>query len=217
MDKLTLKTEKRGVFGKSLGEARKKGKLPCVLYGAKQESTPLFVDLGEFKKVWKKAGESAVIKLSLSTSSIDSLIYDVQTDPVSKEPVHADFYVVDMTKKTTAVVPLEFVGEAQAIKLGGTLVKVIHEVEVEALPLDLPHSLEADVSVLKTVSDKILIKDIKAPAGVEFLAEPEEMVAFVEEVKEEAVPEEERTIEDIEAVSEKGVKEEEEEEGGELT
>lgn len=194
-EKISLNAEKRlGSVGQD--------KLPAVLYGPKTENTPLFVDLGEFKKVWRAAGESTVVELNIGGSKTPVLIYDVQLHPVSGEPQHVDFYAVDMTKKITAEVPLEFSGEAPAIKLGGTLVKVIHEIEVESLPADLPHELKVDISRLAAFDDRILIKDIEVPAEVKILAELDEVVALVEEVKEE-VAEEERTLEDIEVMKEK--------------
>lgn len=204
MQKLTLKSEKRKAKQKA------KGKIPAVLYGPKTENTSLFVDFGEFKKVWREAGESTVISLgnSVSKSVKPVLIYDVQLDPLSSEPRHVDFYAVDMTKKTTADISLEFVGEAGAVRLGGTLVKVLHEIEVEALPADLPHELKVDISKLITFDDKILVKDVLVPSGVEVMAGPDEVVAFVEEVKEEAVPAEERTIADVEVSTEKKKEEE---------
>jgi large subunit ribosomal protein L25 len=181
------------------------------------------VDFNDFKKVWKAAGESTVIDLELQPTSgvgcIPVLIYGVDMDPLSNEPRHVDFYAVDMAQKIIASVPLVFTGEAPAIKLGGTLVKVIHEVEVEAMPKDLPSELEADMSGLKTFEDKISAADIKVPAGVKILAEPTDVVVLVEEAKEESFDkdkdkEEAPSIEEIEVIKEKG-KEEAKEETGE--
>ncbi len=215
-EKLQLKAEKREVFGKRLSVFRKEGSLPAVLYGPKDPSSSFFVDSGDFKRIWKKAGETGIVELEIADSSTGKsakkqvLIYDVDIDPLHNEPRHVDFYVVDLTKKTTVSVPLAFEGEAPAVKsLGGVLVKVIHELEVEALPEDLPSELEVDISGLKTFEDKVAVSDIKVPQGVEILAEPDEVVALVEEPKEEKHEEETATIEDIEVTGEK--KEEKEE------
>lgn len=185
---LQLEAKKRAIFGKKLKTARKEGKLPVILYGKKMESTPLFVDLKEFKKIWKKAGESTIIELKKEDKKIaDVLIYDVAIDPLKNEPIHADFYVAEMDKPITAKVPLVFEGVAPAVKeLGGILVKVIHELEVEALPKNLPHELKIDVVKLATLNDKILIKDIILSPGVKILSKEDEIVALMEMPTEEA-------------------------------
>jgi large subunit ribosomal protein L25 len=205
MDRLILKAEKRDCFGNSLAVLREQGRLPAVFYGPKEKSQSIFVPLIDFLKVWRAAGESTVVELDLAGTKKNVLIYDVDLDPLTNEPRHVDFYVVDMAKKITASVPLEFEGEAPAVKLGGVLVKVIHEVEVEALPANLPYELKIDVSSLKSFEDKVTVKDIQCPSGVEILAEPENVVALVEEAKEEEAetPEEAPSIEDIEVTTEK--------------
>lgn len=185
---LQLEAEKRDIFGKKLKMARKEGKLPVILYGKKMESIPLFVDLKDFKKIWKKTGESAIIRIIFKpTSHVDVLIYDVVVDSSKNEPIHADFYAVEMDKPITAKVLLVFEGVAPAVKeLGGILIKVIHELEVEALPKNLPHELKVDVAKLATLDDKILIKNIFLPPGVKILSKEDEIVALMEMPKEEA-------------------------------
>lgn len=215
-EKLQLKAEKRDVFGKRLSTFRKDGKLPAVFYGPKDKSRSFFVSAKDFKKIWKEAGESGIVELDFGPAEKSGvkekkqvLIYDVDVDPLHGEPRHVDFYVADMTKKTTVSVPLSFEGESPAVKsLGGVLVKVFHELEVEALPAELPSEIEVDISSLKTFEDKITVSDLKVSQGVEILAEPDEAIALVEEPKEEEIAEEAPSIEDIEVIG--GEKEEEE-------
>ncbi len=228
---LELQTENREVFGKKLESFRKQGKLPAVLYGPKEKSRPLFVSLKDFKKLWKEAGESTVIQLILDDKSKPArndsvvaksgrkevLIQEVAIDPVKDEPVHVDFYAVQMDKPIEAAIALEFSGISPAVKnLGGVLVKVMHNVEVEALPKNLPHELVVDISKLENFSDKISAKDIDLPEGVKLISNPEEAVVLVEEPKEEeAAPVEEKiAFEEIEVAGakEKAEKEEETEE-----
>jgi len=202
---LQLKAEGRDVFGKKLKLARKEGKLPAVLYGRGKKTTPLFLDLKEFKKIWKEAGETTIIKIK----NEDAIIQDVAIDPVKNEPIHADFYVVEMDKLITAEVPLVFEGVSPAEReQGGILIKVMHKVEVEALPRNLPHALKVDISKLVAPGDQLTIKDIDAPLDVKILAKKDEVVALIETSKEEL---EEKTIsiEEVE-VEKKGKKEEEE-------
>src|SRR3989344_2529739 len=132
---LTLLTEPRNVFGKGLKAFREKGKLPAVVYGRKKKPHSVFVNLADFKKVWKKAGESTLVELSEPKANV--VIHDIAVDPMSDEPIHVDFYAADMDKPITASVPVVFKGVSGAVKdLGGVLVKVMHEVEIEALPQD---------------------------------------------------------------------------------
>jgi len=213
---LKLKAEPRDIFGKNLADVRKQGKLPAVFYGPKEKNRSIFVDFVDFKKIWKEGGESTIIKLDIGGKETDVLIYNIDMEPIKNEPVHVDFYALDMTKKITTFVPLEFVGEAPAVKsLSGILVKVVHEVEVEAMPKDLPSEIAVDISGLEAFEDRITIGDLKLPEGVKLLANLEDVVCFAEEPKEEEEPEEEApNLEDIEVEREK--KEGKEgEEGGE--
>ncbi|OHA88485.1 MAG: hypothetical protein A2741_00550 [Candidatus Zambryskibacteria bacterium RIFCSPHIGHO2_01_FULL_43_27] len=170
----------------SLESLRESGMLPAVYYGKKQESTPVSVSSVEFLKVWGKAGESTVVTLKGEGEPVDALIHEIDFDPVSGKPRHADFYVFDKDKKIEISVPLEFVGVSAGVKdLGGMFVKVIHELKIEALPKDLPHQIEVDIAPLAEIGNQILAKDIKLPAGVTLLVGPEEVVALVAEPKKE--------------------------------
>ncbi len=201
-----LKTEKRDTFGRRLASLRKEGKLPVVVYGPKQKTEALFVSSKEFKKIWQKVGETGLVELSEPRTNV--LIHQVSHSPVTDEVVHVDFYAVEMDKKIKASVPIEFQGVAPAVKdLGGILLKIMHELEVEALPANLPHELVADISVLKNFEDKILAKEISLPTGVTLISDPEEVVAIAEAIKEEEETPT-MTIDDIE-VEAKGKKEEE--------
>ena len=117
---------------------------------------------------------------------VDVLIHDVQVDPVKGFPVHVDFLAIDMNKPVEVTIPLEFIGLAKAEKDGlGTLVKVLHEVDIKALPKDLPHNIEVDVTSIATLEDVIHVKNIKLPNGVTLITEGEEVVALVAAAKEE--------------------------------
>lgn len=203
---LQLNAEKRNVFGKKLKLARKEGKLPAVLYGRGKETTSLFVDLKEFKKIWKEAGETTIIRVQPTYDVyVDVIIQDVSVDPVKNGPIHVDFYAVEMDKPIEAAIPLVFEGTAAAEKeLGGILVKVMYEVEVEALPGNLPHELKVDISRLKAFGDQITVKDIELPVAVKILTKEDEVVVLIEEPKEE-IEEKPISIEEVE-VEKKGKK-----------
>lgn len=189
---LALKAKNREIK-ENLEEIRKAGELPAVFYGMGNPATSISIPVIEFKKVWKKAGESSTIKITTPTTTIDALIQEVQTDPVTDEPIHVDFLVVDMNKEVEIEVPLEFIGISEAVKSGlGTLVKVLHEVTIKALPKDLPHVLEVDISNLATIESQILVSEIKLPAHVKMITKDTEVVASIavqKEEKEEVVTE----------------------------
>lgn len=205
-----IKAKKRNIADK-IEALRNSGDIPAVFYGAGKDSVSISVPAIDFKKVWKDAGESSVINLSVDGENVDVLIHEVQTDPVKDHPIHIDFLKVDMNKKIEVSVPVSFVGISNAVKGGlGNLVKVLQEVKIEALPKDLPHSLEVDLSKLENVNDQIFVSDIVLPNGVSMITKAEEVVAsVVPQVEEkEEVSTEPVDLSKIE-VEKKGKKEEE--------
>lgn len=170
----------------NLETLRKAGFVPAVFYGKKEASTPISVKNSDFIKVWKQAGSSSVIGLSGSGVDVEALIQDVDLHPVTGKPRHADFYVFEKGKAIKIKVPLEFIGVSPAVKdLGGSLVKVVHYLEIEAMPKDLPHNLNVDISKLIDFKSTLTAKDIKLPNGVTLIAHADEVVASVYEPQEE--------------------------------
>ncbi len=197
----------------SLYTLRDAGKMPAVFYNKKGQSTPISVTQKDFIKVWKKAGESSVVSLVGDGIVVESLIQDVDLDPVTDVPRHADFYVFEKGQKMKVKIPLEFVGASPAVKdLAGILVKVLYEVEVEAEPKNLPHKLEVDISALVALDSQVTAKDIKLPAGVTLEINPDEVVASITVAKEE-VEEVPVDLSAIEVTDQKGKEVKEGEEG----
>lgn len=202
---LILKVETRDKQTK-VDNIRKAGKIPAVFYGKKEATTSISIPKIDFLKVWKEAGASSVVTLETPEGSKDSLIQDVDLDPITGIPRHADFYVFEKGHKVEVELPLEFVGISLAVKdLGGMLVKVLHELKVVAMPKDLPHNIKIDISSLINFGDQILAKDITLPSRVTLLANPEEVIVTIsaprEEKEEEAAPVDLSTI----AVEKKGL------------
>jgi len=213
---LTLSVKIRQDLGKKVKKLRKKGILPAVLYGPKIKNSALEIDLKEFKKIYKEAGESSLISLQISGETKDKflvLIHEIKKDPITGEPLHVDFYQPILTEEVEVAVSLVFEGEAPAVKeLGGTLVREISEVEVKALPQNLPHEIKINIEGLKTFEDEILIKDLKLPEGVKARREPDEIVAVVtppEKVEEELEKPIEEEVEEVEKVEEEKKEKEE--------
>jgi large subunit ribosomal protein L25 len=184
-----LSVEKRTKGGASAPVLRRAGSIPAVVYGAHQTSTPIIIEARAFEKVLREAGEATIVSLAGLGEPLPTLIHEVDLDPITNHPRHVDFYAVTKGEKVQVAIPLVFVGESSAVEEGANLVKVLYELEVEADPMNLPHAIEVDLSVLKIINDRIHVKDLKLPAGVTLVAEPEEVVALVQEVVEEKVEE----------------------------
>ena len=176
----SIVAEKRDILGKKTNSLRKRGFLPAVIYGKGKPSESIAVKETDFLKLWKAAGESSIVELELDGKKRNVLIQDVAIDPLKDTPIHADFYAVDMTKTVKVEVPLEFIGESDAVKGGGILIKVSHAVEVESLPADLPRSLSVDLSILKNIGDSFAVKGLKVSKGVKMLKNLDEIIALVE-------------------------------------
>ncbi len=211
---IELKIQKRDPET-NLEDIRSAGSMPAVFYGKKDPSTPIALSRVDFLRAWKQAGESSVVTLKMGDESIDTLIHDVDFDPVTSIPRHADFYVFDKTHKLQIDVPLEFIGVAPGVKdFGGSLTKVLFEIKVEALPMNLPHQIDVDVSTLTEIGSQILAKDLKLPTGVTLAENEDEVVVLVSAPKEEEVETAPIDISQIE-VEKKGKEAKEGEDAGE--
>jgi large subunit ribosomal protein L25 len=186
---INIKAEKREKIGK-LKSLRKAGFLPAVYYGHKKEATAIQIKKTDFLKAWKNAGESTVIKLDTPNGEVEALIHDVDLDPITSEPRHADFYVFEKGHKVEIAVPIEFTGVSLAVKdLGGVLMKILYEIKVKAEPSNLPHQIEVDISPITELEGQILAKDVHLPKGVELVEHPEEVIVTVATPKAEKVEE----------------------------
>lgn len=180
---LTLTVEKRTKGGAPA--LLRAGSIPAVVYGAHQTSTPITIEARSFEKVLREAGEATIVSLAGLGEALPTLIHEVDRDPLTNHPRHVDFYAVTKGEKVEVAIPLVFVGESPAVEAGANLVKVMHEVEVEADPMNLPHNIEVDLSILKVINDQIRAKDLMLPKGVELMSEPDDVVVLIQEVVEE--------------------------------
>jgi large subunit ribosomal protein L25 len=187
---------------------RRDGKIPAVFYGSGKESTPIAVDAVVFKKAYAEAGESTIITLKTPKETLDALIHDVALDPVIGNPIHIDFYVVAKDHKLQVDVPLEFIGVAPAEKLGGIVMKIMHELRIEALPAKLPSHIVVDLAKLVDMQSSITVADVVLPDGVKALVPGTETVAGVSVQQEEEATTAPLDLSAIE-VEKKGKKEEE--------
>jgi large subunit ribosomal protein L25 len=204
---ISLEVERRDVKT-NVDDLRKNGLVPAVFYGAQEESTPITVNAAAFLKVWDETGGSAIVDLVLKdgtkagADNKEVLIQEVALHPVTGVPLHVDFYCIERGKKLTVSIPLNFIGEASVEKLGGIVVKVMHELEVEVHPRDIPQHIDVDLSMLTKMDSRITVADLALPQEIEPTDASTETVASVTEAHEEPV-EEERDIADIEIEGEK--------------
>ena len=220
--KIELNAAKREAIGGRLNSLRKSGFVPAILYGKNQEPLALQIPVKDFAKAFESAGESTLVYINVDGQAYPVIIHDVSRDPVTDDVIHADFYKVRLDEKIKTNVPVEFVGEASAVKdLGGIFVRNVNELEVEALPQDLPHELTIDISVLKLFGDKVTIGDIKKSlgSGVVLTAEDDEaIIATVQEPMSEEEFQKEleaptETAEDVKIIEKEKAEEEVPEEG----
>jgi large subunit ribosomal protein L25 len=184
---MEITATKRTETGKALETLRKAGSIPAVVYGPKQESVSITIGRRDFEKVFKAAGESTVVTVTVDGQAIPTLIHDVDHDPVTNAVRHADFYAIVKGQKVEVMIPLEFVGESAAVKAGANLVKTMYEIEVEADPMNLPHNLTVDISKLTEVGSQVLASDIALPQGVVLVGDADEVVAIAAAANDEVI------------------------------
>jgi|LFRM01.1.fsa_nt_gb large subunit ribosomal protein L25 len=181
MEALELEAQIREETGKGhASKLRRKGLLPCVLYGSEIDSIPLTVKTSDLDRVLREGGPNALIKLKVDSKEYVILIKEVQTSPVGREYLHADLQRISLKEKLDAMVPLHIVGESEApgIQGGGVLQHLLREVQVRCLPTDIPESIEVDVSQLD-FGESITVGDLKTGDDVEILTDPEEVIVSI--------------------------------------
>lgn len=208
---LELIAQKREKFGTKIADSlREQGLIPAELYGRGVANLHLSVSSKDFQKVFKEAGESTLVTLVVGADKRPVLIFDVETDPVKGSVIHADFYQVRLDEKIKTHVPIILEGVSAGVKeKSGILIHAMHEIEVEALPANLPHNLKVDISKLDDIGKSLYVRDLGELNGVHFLANPETVIAtvsaHVEEVVEVAPP----SVEDVKVEGEEKKKEKE--------
>lgn len=186
MTKISLKYQKRDVLGRKVKKLRLEGLIPANVFGKNITSEAISITNEDFSEVFEKAGETQIIDLD----GKPVLVSNIQKNPITDEVLHVDFRQVDLKEKIEAKVPVEVIGESPAEKLGlGTVVQQIDELEVEALPADLPEKIEVDSSILSEVDQAIYVKDLKVDSKVTVLTDAESIVVKVEPPQKEEEPE----------------------------
>lgn len=209
---MQLQVQKREILGKGTKSLRKSGLIPAELYGHNFDNLHLSVPAKEFASAFREIGESAIVKIAIAGEKIDALVHDVQRNSLTNEITHVDFYRVRTDEKIKTTVPLAFVGESPAVKAKtGVAVKAIDHLEIEALPADLPHDIKVDIGGLTDVGTSVRVGDLKIPAGVRILIDPETVILTIIELAKEEAVEAPISVEDVKVEVEEKKKEREKE------
>jgi large subunit ribosomal protein L25 len=189
--RLLLKAKTREILGRKVRSLRREGLVPASVYGKKVKAISLQISLLDFRKLYHSVGETTLFDLLIETEKTPRpvLIKAVQYHPVTNLPLHVDFHQVSLTEKVSAKIPVEVVGVSPAVTdLGGVMIMALSEIEVEALPTDLPEKIEVDISALVNLDNSILVKDLKIEADkITVLSGPDETVVTVQTPKEDVV------------------------------
>ena len=181
MDVQNLSLSRRTVTGKKVKRLRKQGILPVHMYGSGIDSQALQAELGELRRVLPRVGTNIPLSVAVDGSDDENICFvrEVQRHPVTEDLLHVDFIRVDITQTISAEVPITLIGSAPATQQGGTLLQPLTSLLVEALPMNIPASVEADVSGLDDFEKSIVVSDITVADNVTVLTDSDEFVARV--------------------------------------
>lgn len=184
---MILEAQLRTVFGKKNKNLRKQGLLPGNIYGAHFPSQAVSVNYIDFKRTYKIVGETGIVYVKTEKEEVPTLVTSLQRDPLEGLVLHVDFRKVDLSIKIEAEVPLTFVGIAPAVNAGGVILTQTDKVTVEALPQNIPHNIEVDLSSLKEVGNEIKVSQLPKNELYVIMTDVEKVLVSVAAHKEESV------------------------------
>jgi len=209
MEEILLTATRRSVIGKQVRALRREGKLPGVIYGHRFDPLAITMDLRDASRSLAGLAPSALVTVAVDGETHLSLVREKQRDKITGILKHVDFLAVSMKEKLRTKVSILLEGVSPAVKdFNGVVVSNINDIEVEALPGDLPEHIMVDISGLAAIGDSLHVKDLKLGKGVEIFADPEEVVVVIAGTKEEVEPEAAEVTDEPEVI-ERGKKEEE--------
>ncbi len=201
MEKVLLKAELRTIIGRKVKNLRLVGKVPAVIYGGEIKSLPITLDKRDTTNTLNKFSGSTILTIEVDGKEHAALVREIQQDYIKGDLLHVDFLAISLTEKLRTYVSITLVGVAPVLEeYSALIVSGLDQIEVECLPQDLPEVIKVDVSSLEELGSAIYLKDIPAIEKVEFLSDPEELIAVASAIKEEVeeVVEEDEILEDIE-------------------
>ena len=207
-ENIKLEAQKRTLTGKRTSQLRAKGNIPAAIFGI-NGNLNIVLDKRLFIKTYEKAQYTSIIELILEKTTHNVLTSEIQVHPVTNEVLHVTFQEVSLNKKVNKEVPIELIGDSPAVKTyNGILVHSLQEIEIEALPTNIPQSIKIDISILENIGDSILVRDIILEEGIELVSMSEDdldiAIVTVSPPTEEIVEEEtEVSPDDVEIIKEK--------------
>ncbi len=183
---MELNVQPRTILGRKAKALWNEGLIPGEIYGHGEENKHISIPEKEFTKIYKEAGEYTVIQVAIGEKEkVPALIVEAQKNPVTGRFFSVDLHQIRMDEEIQTHVPIEFKGEAPGVKQGLILVKVLEELEIEALPANLPHKMEVSLETLKEAGDTIHVSDLNVPENVKVLVQPETVVVTLSEPEKE--------------------------------
>ncbi|HUT74330.1 MAG TPA: 50S ribosomal protein L25 [Armatimonadota bacterium] len=179
MEQRELAVTKREQAGTSAARRlRRQGLAPAVLYGRGRAPVALAVNAKRLLEVLRAGGHNAVVRLEVENGGEEPptvMLREIQVHPLTGQVLNVDFQRISLTEKITAQVPVVVIGEAPGLKQGGVLDHVLREVEVVALPTELPNRIELDISKLE-IGHALHVSDLSLPSEVTLVSEASGMV-----------------------------------------
>jgi large subunit ribosomal protein L25 len=174
-----LEAEARTTFGKKVKNIRNAGLVPAEIYGRGFENQSIQVDGKILSQLLEDAGSTNLITIKVgSKKPVSTLARNIQYSPVKRDLLHVDFYAVIMDETVSVTIPIHLVGESVLVKdEDAVLVTGINSLDIEALPADLPESVEVDLTVIESFNDSISVADLSLPEGVIIHSSLESMIA----------------------------------------
>ena len=201
MEKVLIKAEKRTITGKKVKNIRLAGKVPAVIYGGKLKSLPISLDKRDTTNTLNNVSGSTILTIDIEGEEHTALVREIQQDYIKGDLLHVDFLAISLKEKLRTNVSISLVGVAPVLEeYSALIVSGLDQIEVECFPQDLPEVIEVDISILEELGAAIYLKDIPTIENVEFLSDPEDLIAVASAIKEEVeeVVEEEEILEDVE-------------------
>jgi large subunit ribosomal protein L25 len=172
---IVIKAAVRNEKGKgSARKLRSKKIIPAVLYGHKVDPVMLAIENSEIVKAFKAGDDTTLIKVQIDNQGKKDeklvMIRETQRHPVKNNILHLDLFAVNVKEKIHAPVHIRITGESPGVKLGGILRQIVREIEVRALPTDIPQHFEVDISNLE-IGDSLQVSDLNTPENVQLLVD----------------------------------------------
>lgn len=187
-DKLQLTVTNRTVFGKKLKKIRKEGNIPANIFGPEFKSQAISVIFRDFAKIYKTAKQTGVVYLKSNSDNIPVLIKNVQRHPVNDSILHIDFRKIDLKQKIQTEVPVKVTGQSEAVtQKSGVLLTQAETLLVEALPTDIPQTIEVDITKLKEINQEIKVGDLVKTDKYQVKENADKVIVSVVEHKEEEI------------------------------